>query len=222
MPVMVIDCYPAGRDLVQRESAMRTKAVGGRKTPLGQNLRPVSGDSHEKPMAQGPPGGIFGIMGVVVVAGLIVGVVATICMIYRRGQKPRTETDNDLTDLPPAHKPAPPPPKKKSSDMKGDLTSDEIQVVHLDKEDEIQKIPLQPPYYDMAQSETTAFTDKPISAYIGMQPAFLSLLNSSIIKHTVKHILFTLSLSLSRKSQESQTPPEHTAPGVSHSLKTLI
>lgn len=47
-------------------------------------------------MAQGPPGGIFGIMGVVVVAGLIVGVVATICMIYRRGQKPRTETDNDL------------------------------------------------------------------------------------------------------------------------------
>ncbi|XP_057204624.1 nectin cell adhesion molecule 1b isoform X3 [Triplophysa rosa] len=146
----------------------------------------------EKPMAQGPPGGIFGIMGVVVVAGLIVGVVATICMIYRRGQKPRTETDNDLiavadscvtkteaagtaapekpesptrTDLPPAHKPAPPPPKKKSSDMKGDLTSDEIQVVHLDKEDEIQKIPLQPPYYDMAQSETTAFTDKPNSGH---------------------------------------------------------
>ncbi|XP_016103636.1 nectin-1-like isoform X1 [Sinocyclocheilus grahami] len=142
----------------------------------------------EKPMPQGPPGGIFGILGVVVVAGLIVGVVATICMVYRRGQKPRTETDNDLiavadscvtkpeapgteapekpesptrTDLPPAHKPAPPPPKKKSSDMKGGLTSDEIQVVHLDKEDEIQKIPLQPPYYDMAQS--TAFTDKPNS-----------------------------------------------------------
>uniref|UniRef100_A0A8C2HK67 Ig-like domain-containing protein n=1 Tax=Cyprinus carpio TaxID=7962 RepID=A0A8C2HK67_CYPCA len=108
----------------------------------------------EKPMPQGPPGGIFGILGVVVVAGLIVGVVATICMVYRRGQKPRTETDNDLiavadscvtkpeapgteapekpesptrTDLPPAHKPAPPPPKKKSSDMKGGLTSDEIQ-----------------------------------------------------------------------------------------------
>ncbi|XP_026143851.1 uncharacterized protein LOC113118694 isoform X2 [Carassius auratus] len=119
----------------------------------------------EKPMAQGPPGGIFGILGVVVVAGLIVGVVATICMVYRRGKKPRTETDNDLTDLPPAHKPAPPPPKKKSSDMKGGLTSDEIQVVHLDKEDEIQKIPLQPPYYDMAQSESTAFTDKPNSGH---------------------------------------------------------
>ncbi|CAB1447976.1 unnamed protein product [Pleuronectes platessa] len=31
------------------------------------------------------------------------------------------------TDLPPAHKPAPPPPKKKNSDMKGHLTSDDIQ-----------------------------------------------------------------------------------------------
>lgn len=39
-----------------------------------------------------------------------------------------------------------------------------LKVVHLDKEDEIQKIPLQPPYYDMAKSETTAFTDKPVSS----------------------------------------------------------
>ncbi|KAL7879011.1 hypothetical protein AOLI_G00099850 [Acnodon oligacanthus] len=118
----------------------------------------------EKPLPQGPPGGILGILGVVVVAGLIVGVVVTICMVYKRGQKPRTETDNDLTDLPPAHKPAPPPPKKKTSDMKGGLTSDDIQVVHLDKEDEMQKLPLQPPYYDMAPSESTAFTDKPVSS----------------------------------------------------------
>ncbi|XP_072551475.1 nectin 1b isoform X3 [Salminus brasiliensis] len=117
----------------------------------------------EKPLPQGPPGGILGILGVVVVAGLILGVVVTICMVYKRGQKPRTETDNDLTDLPPAHKPAPPPPKKKTSDMKGGLTSDDIQVVHLDKEDEMQKLPLQPPYYDMAPSESTAFTDKPNS-----------------------------------------------------------
>jgi len=39
-----------------------------------------------------------------------------------------------------------------------------LKVVYLDKEDEIQKIPLQPPYYDMAQSESTAFTDKPVSS----------------------------------------------------------
>ncbi len=39
-----------------------------------------------------------------------------------------------------------------------------LKVVHLDKDDERQKIPLQPPYYDMAQSESTAFTDKPVSS----------------------------------------------------------
>ncbi|XP_052008850.1 nectin-1-like isoform X1 [Xyrauchen texanus] len=130
---------------------------------LGTRSGLVEVNITEKPMALGSPGGIFGILGVVVVGGLIVGVAVTICMVYRRGQKPRTETDNDLTDLPPAHKPAPPPPNKKGSDMKGGLTSDEIQVVHLDKEDEIQKISIQPPYYDMAQSESTAFTDKPNS-----------------------------------------------------------
>ncbi|KAJ7990159.1 hypothetical protein DPEC_G00297430 [Dallia pectoralis] len=67
------------------------------------------------------------------------------------------------SDLPPAHKPAPPPPKKKSSDLKGHLTSDDIQVVHLDKDEEMQKLPLQPPYYDMAPSDTIPFTDKPNS-----------------------------------------------------------
>ncbi|CAL8348762.1 unnamed protein product [Arctogadus glacialis] len=33
-------------------------------------------------------------------------------------------------------------------------------VVHLDKDEEMQKLPLQPPYYDMAPSESTPFTDK--------------------------------------------------------------
>ncbi|XP_076850318.1 nectin 1b isoform X1 [Brachyhypopomus gauderio] len=114
----------------------------------------------EKPMPRGPPGNILGILGVVAVAGLIAGVVVTVCMVYRRGQKSRTETDNDQTDLPPTHKPSPPPHKKKAGDIKGGLTSDDIQVVHLGKEDEMQKLSLQPTYYDMAQSESTAFTDK--------------------------------------------------------------
>jgi hypothetical protein len=34
-----------------------------------------------------------------------------------------------------------------------------LQVVHLDKDEEMQKLPLQPPYYDMAPSESTPFTD---------------------------------------------------------------
>ncbi|KAM9801216.1 uncharacterized protein ACB057_008282 [Neosynchiropus ocellatus] len=119
----------------------------------------------EKPMPQGPPGGVIGILGGVVAIGLIVGVAVTVVMVHKRQQKPRTETDNDLTDLPPAHKPAPPPPKKKNSDMKGHLTSDDIQVVHIDKDEELQKLPLQPPYYDMAPSESTPFTDKPNSGH---------------------------------------------------------
>ncbi|KAM8769787.1 uncharacterized protein AB9X84_004016 [Acanthopagrus schlegelii] len=117
---------------------------------------------QQKPMPQGPPGGVIGILGGVVAIGLIIGVAVTVFMVHRRQQKTRTETDNDLTDLPPAHKPAPPPPKKKNSDMKGHLTSDDIQVVHLDKDEEMQKLPLQPPYYDMAPSESTPFTDKPV------------------------------------------------------------
>lgn len=52
--------------------------------------------SAEKPLAQGPPGGVLGILGIVVVFGLIVGVMVTIYTVYKRGQKTRTETDNDL------------------------------------------------------------------------------------------------------------------------------
>ncbi|XP_065816680.1 nectin cell adhesion molecule 1b isoform X3 [Labrus bergylta] len=151
---------------------------------IGTRTGIVDVNITEKPMPQGPPGGVIGILGGVVAIGLIIGVAVTVVMVHRRQQKTRTETDNDLiavaavadscvtqapekpesptrTDLPPAHKPAPPPPKKKNSDMKGHLTSDDIQVVHLDKDEEMQKLPLQPPYYDMAPSESTPFTDKP-------------------------------------------------------------
>nr|XP_046171474.1 nectin-1-like isoform X3 [Oncorhynchus gorbuscha] len=130
---------------------------------IGTRTGLVEVNVTEKPMARGPPGGILGVLGGVVAAGLIIAVAVTVFMVYRRQQKTRTETDNDLTDLPPAHKPAPPPPKKKSSDLKGHLTSDDIQVVHLDKGEDMQKLPLQPPYYDMAPSESTPFTDKPNS-----------------------------------------------------------
>ncbi|XP_053479308.1 nectin cell adhesion molecule 1b isoform X3 [Ictalurus furcatus] len=80
----------------------------------------------EKPLAQGPPGGVLGILGAVVVFGLIVGVMVTICMMYNHGQKSRTEADNNLTEMPPMHKPVPPPPKK-NNDVKGGLISDDIQ-----------------------------------------------------------------------------------------------
>ncbi|KAM9732871.1 LOW QUALITY PROTEIN: nectin 1b [Menidia menidia] len=170
---------PVTYDLAGTYVCDATNGIGTRTGIVDVNIT-------EKPLPQGPPGGVIGVLGGVVAIGLIAGVAVTVFMVHRRHQKTRTETDNDLiavsavadicvtqspqkpesptrTDLPPAHKPAPPPPKKKNSDMKGHLTSDDIQVVHLDKEEEMQKLPLQPPYYDMAPSESTPFTDKPDS-----------------------------------------------------------
>ncbi|XP_069390096.1 nectin cell adhesion molecule 1b isoform X3 [Paralichthys olivaceus] len=172
---------PVTYDLAGTYVCDATNGIGTRTGIVDVNIT-------EKPMAQGPPGGVIGILGGVVAIGLIIGVAVTVVMVHRRQQKTRTETDNDLiavaavadscvtqapekpesptrTDLPPAHKPAPPPPKKKNSDMKGHLTSDDIQVVHLDKDEEMQKLPLQPPYYDMAPSESTPFTDKANSGH---------------------------------------------------------
>ncbi|XP_039674661.1 nectin cell adhesion molecule 1b isoform X2 [Perca fluviatilis] len=172
---------PVTYDLAGTYVCDATNSIGTRTGIVDVNIT-------AKPQPQGPPGGVIGILGGVVAIGLIAGVAVTVFMVHRRQQKPRTETDNDLiavaavadscvtqapekpesptrTDLPPAHKPAPPPPKKKNSDMKGHLTSDDIQVVHLDKEEEMQKLPLQPPYYDMAPSESTPFTDKPNSGH---------------------------------------------------------
>uniref|UniRef100_A0A8D2ZH83 Nectin cell adhesion molecule 1b n=1 Tax=Scophthalmus maximus TaxID=52904 RepID=A0A8D2ZH83_SCOMX len=172
---------PVTYDLAGTYVCDATNGIGTRTGIVDVNIT-------EKPMAQGPPGGVIGILGGIVAIGLIIGVAVTVFMVHRRQQKTRTETDNDLiavaavadscvtqapekpesptrTDLPPAHKPAPPPPKKKNSDMKGHLTSDDIQVVHLDKDEEMQKLPLQPPYYDMAPSESTPFTDKPNSGH---------------------------------------------------------
>ncbi|KFP86318.1 hypothetical protein N310_01284, partial [Acanthisitta chloris] len=114
-----------------------------------------------KPLPQGAPGGIIGIVGGVVAAALILGVAVTVIIVYRRQQKKRTETDHDLMDLPPSHKPAPPP--KRKQEMKGHLTPEDIQVVHLDNmkhEEEIQKLPLQTPYYDMAAPEPSPYADK--------------------------------------------------------------
>ncbi|XP_066059400.1 uncharacterized protein [Chamaea fasciata] len=116
---------------------------------------------QDKPLPQSAPGGIIGIVGGVIAAVFIIGVAVTVIIVYRRQQKSRSDTDNDLIDLPPSHKPAPPP--KRKQDMKSHLTPEDIQVVHLDNmkhEEEIQKFPLQTPYYDMAAPEPSPYSDK--------------------------------------------------------------
>ncbi|XP_050178923.1 nectin-1 isoform X4 [Myiozetetes cayanensis] len=131
-----------------------TNAIGTRSGLVEVNVT-------DKPLPQSAPGGIIGIVGGVVAAALILGVAVTVIVVYRRQQKNRTETDNDLIDLPPSHKPAPPP--KRKQEMKSHLTPEDIQVVHLDNmkhEEEIQKLPLQTPYYDMAAPEPSPSTDK--------------------------------------------------------------
>ncbi|XP_043935401.1 uncharacterized protein LOC122808510 [Protopterus annectens] len=117
-----------------------------------------------KPLPQKALGSVIGILGGVIAAILIIAVAVTVFIIYRYQQKHRTETDNDLIDLPPSHKPVP-PSKKKQQEMKSHLTADDIQVVHLDKvkqEEEIQKLPLQTPYYDMVPTETSTYLDKSV------------------------------------------------------------
>ncbi|XP_053125555.1 nectin-1 isoform X3 [Hemicordylus capensis] len=130
---------------------------------IGKRSGVVEVNVTDKPLPQGGPGGIFGILGGVIAAVLIIGVAVTVFIIYRRQQKSRSDTDNDLIDLPPSHKPAPPPPKRKQ-EMKSHLTAEDIQVVHLDNmkepEEEIPKLPPQPPYYDMAATEPTPHSDK--------------------------------------------------------------
>ncbi|XP_027555092.1 nectin-1 isoform X1 [Neopelma chrysocephalum] len=131
-----------------------TNAIGTRSGLVEVNVT-------DKPLPQSAPGGIIGIVGGVVAAALILGVTVTVIVVYRRQQKNRTDTDHDLIDLPPSHKPAPPP--KRKQEMKSHLTPEDIQVVHLDNmkhEEEIQKLPLQTPYYDMAAPEPSPYTDK--------------------------------------------------------------
>lgn len=50
----------------------------------------------DKPLPQGVPGGIFGILGGVIAAALILGVAVTVFIICRQQQKNRLDANNDL------------------------------------------------------------------------------------------------------------------------------
>ncbi|XP_048839431.1 nectin-1-like isoform X2 [Brienomyrus brachyistius] len=139
---------PVTNDLTGTYVCEATNSIGTRSGQVEVNVT-------EKPLPQGVSGETIGIVGGVVAAGLIAGVAVVVFLVYRRQQKTRTERDNELTDLPPAHKLV--PPLRRNTDFKGHLTSDDIQVFHPDKEvEEMREVDLHPPYYDMASS----FSDK--------------------------------------------------------------
>ncbi|XP_072558551.1 nectin 1b-like isoform X2 [Paramormyrops kingsleyae] len=135
---------PVTYDLAGTYVCHATNSIG---TSSGQ----VEVNVTDKPLPQGVSGETIGIVGGVVAAGLIAGVAIAVFVVCRHQQKTRTERDNDLTDLPPAHKLM--PPLKRNTDFKSHLMSDDIQVLHPDKEvEEMQELRLHPPYYDMASS----------------------------------------------------------------------
>ncbi|XP_032905844.1 nectin-1 isoform X2 [Amblyraja radiata] len=94
-----------------------TNAIGTRSGLVEVNVT-------DKPLPRGAPGSVIGILGGIIAAVIIISAIVTIFFIYRRQQKNRADTDNDLIDLPPSHKP--PPPEKKI-EMKTHLTPDDIQ-----------------------------------------------------------------------------------------------
>ncbi|KAJ8368650.1 hypothetical protein SKAU_G00086780 [Synaphobranchus kaupii] len=120
--------YYRATPLVLRHTGKRPSGYSSlwrRNRQSGRRIRPSEYLSvKEKPLPQGAPGGVIGILGGLVAAGLIICVAVTVFMVYRRQQKTRTETDNDLIavadscvaqapekpDSPTRKVPTPPPP----------------------------------------------------------------------------------------------------------------
>ncbi|XP_063799583.1 nectin-1 isoform X4 [Pseudophryne corroboree] len=93
---------------------------------IGSQTGQVEVNVTDKPLPQGLSGSMLGILGGVVAALLIITAAVSVFLVRRKKQKQRSETDSDMVDLPPSHKPAPPP--KKKSEMKTHLTAHDIQM----------------------------------------------------------------------------------------------
>ncbi|KAM8927541.1 nectin-1 isoform 1-T1 [Pelodytes ibericus] len=131
------------------------------KNSIGSHTGQVEVNITDKPLPQGPSGSLLGILGGVVAALLIITASVSTFLVRRKKQKQRSDTDSDMTDLPPSHKPVPPP--KKKPEMKTHLTAHDIQVVHLDPvkaEEEIITLPIQTPYYDMSASDNAPYCEQ--------------------------------------------------------------
>ncbi|XP_023663022.2 nectin 1b isoform X1 [Paramormyrops kingsleyae] len=138
---------PVTYDLAGTYVCDATNSVGTRSGQVEVNVT-------EKPLPRGAPGGLLSILGGLVALGLILGVAVTVYTIYQRQHRMQSKADNDGTDIPATHKCAPPPPLKRSGDSRTLLTSDDIQVLRLDKEAH-HKLPPQTPYYDMGPTQSS-------------------------------------------------------------------
>ncbi|KAM4650865.1 nectin-1 isoform 3-T3 [Discoglossus pictus] len=96
------------------------------KNAIGSQTGQVEVNVTDKPIPQGPSGSLLGIIGGLAAALVIISGTVSAFLVRRRKQKQRSDTDSDMADLPPAHKPAPPP--KKKPEMKTHLTAHDIQM----------------------------------------------------------------------------------------------
>ncbi|XDB58085.1 hypothetical protein AB1E18_011500 [Capra hircus] len=119
--------------------------------PLGPAL---PGQWPEKPLPQGGPGIMARLLGCAVAVVLILSVAFTVFFLYHRQQKNRLEMDGGGTGLPLSQEPEPSPSRQSH------LALEDIQTLGLElekqqlqqEEDEPQKLPPQPAYYDLGAS----------------------------------------------------------------------
>ncbi|KAG8569522.1 hypothetical protein GDO81_014445 [Engystomops pustulosus] len=148
---------------------------------IGSQTGQVEVNITDKPLPMGLSGSLLGILGGVVAALLIIIAAVSAFLVRRKKQKQRSDTDSDMVDLPPSHKPAPPP--KKKSEMKTHLTAHDIQVVHLDPvkaEEEIITLPIQTPYYDMSASDNAPYCDQRSSGHTDIDVQYAELDTSAL------------------------------------------
>ncbi|XP_072283048.1 nectin-1 isoform X3 [Pyxicephalus adspersus] len=122
---------------------------------IGSQTGQVDVNVTDKPISQGLSKSLLVILGGVLAAFVILSAALSAFLMRRKKKKKhKSDTDSDMVDLPPSHKPAPPP--KKKTEVKTQITAKDIQIVHLDPvkaEEEIIALPIQTPYYDISASD---------------------------------------------------------------------
>uniref|UniRef100_A0A8C5VZ51 Nectin-1 n=1 Tax=Microcebus murinus TaxID=30608 RepID=A0A8C5VZ51_MICMU len=120
--------------------------------PIGTRSGQVEVNITEKPLPQSGTGNVARLLGGTVAVVLILAMPLAVFFLYRRQQKGQLGTDGDGTDLTTSQKLDPPPSRQSY------LAPEDIQILRLEagrlrqEEEELQKLSLQPPYYDLGVS----------------------------------------------------------------------